>query len=264
MNDIILNVKNLSCGYNSKIILKNINFEINKDDFVGIIGPNGSGKTTLFRAINKIIKVQKGEIILFNKHLEHYNRTEIARIVSVASMSNYNIDIKVEDFILLGRLPHYKSMQIFESKEDHDIVFKIMEMTDISKYNNRYLDELSSGERQLVVIAKALAQEPKLLLLDEPIAHLDITHQLKILDLLKKLNKQLDLTIIVILHDINIASEYCNKIIILNKGEIYSAGTPSDILNKKAVKDVYNVEAVIDKNPLSNKPFIFFNSSERL
>jgi len=260
MNDVILNIKNLHCGYNSKIILKNINFEVFKDEFIGIIGPNGSGKTTLFRAINKVIKAEKGKIILFNKHLEHYKRIELAKIISVASQSNYDIDIKVEDFILLGRFPYYKSMQVFENNRDYEIVNNIMKMTDVIKYKDRYLNELSSGERQLVIIAKALAQEPQLLLLDEPIAHLDITHQITILDLLKKFNKELNLTIILILHDINIASEYCGKIIILNKGEIYSAGTPSDVLNNKAIKEVYNVDAVIDKNPLSKKPFIFFNS----
>jgi len=260
MNDIMLKIKNLHCGYKSKIILKNINFEVYKNDFIGIIGPNGSGKTTLFRAISRILKAEKGEIVLCNKQLEHYKRTELAKIISVSSQNTYNIDIKVEDFILLGRFPYYKSMQIFENKKDYEIVNEIMIMTDILKYKERYLNELSSGERQLVIIAKALAQEPQLLLMDEPIAHLDITHQITVLNLLKKLNKELNLTILIILHDMNIASEYCGKIVILNKGEIYSAGTPSEVLNNKAIKDVYNVDAVINKNPLSEKPYIFYKS----
>lgn len=262
MNRFILTVEKLFCGYGENIVLKDFSIDILKNDFVSIIGPNGSGKTTLFKVINRIIKKTSGNILLFDKELEKYSYNEIARLVAFASQNIYLTDMKVLDFVLLGRLPYYDKLQIFEKKSDIDIAYQSMEITDTFRFKDRYITELSSGERQLVTIAKALSQKPELLLLDEPVSHLDIRHQIMVLDLLKRLNLNYGITVLVILHDINLASEYSDKIALINNGKVISFGRPSEVLTKEVVKNVYDIDIAVSANPLSGKPCIFYYSNK--
>jgi len=258
----VLKVENLTCGYDLKFNLSDINFNVNKGEIVGIIGPNGSGKTTLLKAITKVIKPKKGRILLYDKDIQEIEIKDLAKKVAVISQYSEIGYITVEEFVLLGRIPHYKKFQFLETKHDMEIVKKCMILTDIFKLKDRFMGEISSGERQTVLIARALAQEPELLLLDEPTTHLDITHQIRILDLIKRLNKELNLTVIMVLHDLNLASEYCERLILINEGKIHSIGTPEEVLKYQIIEEVYKTIVVVEKNPISLKPFVLVVTEE--
>lgn len=258
----MLELKNLTCGYDSKFILKDIAFKVEEKEVVGIIGPNGSGKTTLLRAITRILKPRKGEVLLDGRNIWQMKFKELARKIAVVPQNFSGTDMSVEDFILLGRIPHLERFQFFESKDDLKVAQKCMELTDTFKLKDQLMSEISGGERQLALIARALTQEPRLLLLDEPTAHLDITHQVSILDLIKRLNRQLGLTVIVVLHDLNLASEYCQRLILINNGRIHKMGQPEEVLNYRIIEEVYKTVVVVEKNPISSKPYILLVSEE--
>lgn len=260
-NTSILKIVDLYCGYKDRIILKGIDFELFKGEFITILGPNGVGKTTLFRAINGSLKKRSGDIFLLQKKIEHYNKKEISKIISLVTQNEYSLDMKVIDFVLLGRLPYYEKFQIFEREEDINIAEECMFYTDTYKFKDRYLNELSSGERQLVRIAKALTQRPLLLLLDEPVSHLDVRHQIMLLDLLKKLNKELNISILTILHDINLASEYSDKILFLNEGRAIKYGEVKDVIEEDLIRSIYNIDIKIFINPITKKPHLFYSST---
>ena len=259
----MLEIKNLTCGYDSKFVLKNINFNIENKEFIGIIGPNGSGKTTFLRAITRILKPESGEIILKGKNIWQMDYSELAKKIAVVSQSFDQGYISVEEFVLLGRIPHYNRFQFFETKKDEDIARKCMELTDVYKFKDRLMSEISGGERQLVLIGRALTQEPELLILDEPTAHLDIAHQVWILDLIKRLNRELGLTVIIVLHDLNLAGEYCDRLVLVKDGQIYKIGTPEEVLKYQIIEEVYKTVVVVEKNPISSKPFVLLVSGQK-
>jgi len=259
----MLELKSLACGYNLKQpVLQDIEFKVNEKEFVGIIGPNGSGKTTLLRVITRILKPNKGAVFLNGRNIWQMKFRELARYVAVVPQNFGGIDMSVEDFVLLGRIPYLERLQFFESKMDLLIAQRCLSLTDTFKLKEKLMSEISGGERQLVLIARALAQEPKLLLLDEPTAHLDITHQVSILDLIKKLNKELGLTVVMVMHDLNLASEYCQRLVLINEGRIYKTGTPQEVLSYKIIEEVYKTVVVVEKNPVSAKPYVVLVSQE--
>jgi iron complex transport system ATP-binding protein len=259
----VLEFKHLSCGYGHKVILKDINFKIWENEFVGIIGPNGSGKTTLLRAISNIIKPQKGEVLLHTKDISTFNINALSKIIALVSQINENtFDMSVEEFVLLGRMPFRKNWQFFEDELDERIALSAMELTGTLSFKDRQLSSLSSGEKQLILIARALAQEPKVLLLDEPTAHLDIAHQLHVLDLLRKLNRGKKLSIIIVLHDLNLAAQYCEKILLLSDGGIRKFGAPEEVLTYQTIEEVYKSTVVVERNPITKKPFVMAYSCD--
>ena len=252
----ILEIKNLVCGYVEKEIIKQVSFSAKEGEFLGIIGPNGSGKTTLLRSITGLLKYWEGEVLYNGRNISKIPLREFAQNVAVLpQILNINFSFTVQQLVLMGRYPYLKKFQSI-SKKDLDIAKNSMSLTDISHLTERRVGELSGGEWQRVLIAQALTQEPKLLLLDEPTTHLDITHQIETLDLIKKLNKEKNLTIIVVLHDLNMASEYCEKIIMLENGEIYIEGTPEEVLTYKNIEEVYKTIVVVIENPVSKKPHV--------
>ncbi len=253
----MLEVKNLTCGYASGFALEDINFRLNEKEFLGIVGPNGSGKTTFIRAITKLLPIRKGEIVLDGTNIDKMSLKEIARKIAVVPQSfNMEFDISVEEFIFLGRIPHKGAFQFVEDKKDIEMVTNAMELTEILELKDRTVNSLSGGEIQRVAIARALVQEPQLLLLDEPTSHLDIGHQIKILDLLSNLNKEKMLTIISIFHDLNLASEYCNKLLLLKEGRTYSVGKPEEVLTYQNLEQVYRTPVLVQKNTVSGKPYV--------
>jgi len=259
----MLEVKDITCGYDEKFVLSRINFKIKKGGLWGIIGPNGSGKTTLLKAMTRILKLREGEIFFEGNNIAEFGFREFAQKVAFVSQSSeagYNMTI--EEFVLLGRIPYRRQFQFLESKHDEEIAKQAMILTDTLRFRDRNIGELSGGERQLAVIARALAQEPRLLILDEPTAHLDITHQIRVLDLVRRLNRQNDLTVIVVLHDLNLASEYCDKLILLSKGLIHKIGSPQEVLTYQIIEEVYDTTVVVEKNPISSKPYILVVSEE--
>ncbi len=258
----MLEIKDLICGYDSKFVLKDIDFRIDSGEFLGVIGPNGSGKTTLLRAITRILKLRKGSIVFCGEDIVRMGFKELARKIAVVSQNFETSFMTVEEFVLLGRIPHYEKFQFFETKKDIEIAKKCMNLTNTFRLKDCSLREISGGERQLALIARALTQEPKLLLLDEPTAHLDIAHQVGILDLIRRLNKEFNLTVIMVLHNLNLASEYCQRLMLINDGRIHKIGQPEDILDYRVIEEVYKTVVVVKKNPISSKPYVFVVSEE--
>ena len=260
----MIEVENLCCGYDFRFALKDINFKAAENELLGIIGPNGSGKTTLFRAITKIIRPQSGRILLDGENVDRMEFRELARKIAVVSQGyDTEFDIPVEDYLFLGRIPHRRHFQFLETACDMEIVERAMDFTDTARFRKRLLSKLSGGERQLVFIARALAQEPELLLLDEPTNHLDIAHQVKILDLIRKLNRENKITVLIILHDLNLAGEYCDRIVLMDAGEVYKIGAPEEVLTYQNIERVYKTIVVVEKNPISAKPYVLLVSEQR-
>lgn len=258
----MLEIKNLTCGYDGKFLLKDISFKVESKELIGIIGPNGSGKTTLLRAITRQLRPKKGNVIFKGEDIWQIDLKEFAKNIAVVSQNPSWNFMTVAEFVLLGRIPYFRKLQFLETKHDLEVAQKALVLTDTLKFKERRLDELSGGERQLVFISRALAQEPQLLLLDEPTTHLDITHQVAILDLIKRLNKEFNLTVIMVLHDLNLASEYCQRLILLNAGRIYITGPPDEVLNFRIIEEVYRTVVVVEKNPISFKPYLLLVSEE--
>ncbi len=263
MNKTILEIENLTCGYDTKFILQDINLKVGNEELVGIIGPNGSGKTTLLRAITGVLKPKKGIILFQGKDIRQVGLKELAKKVAVVSQSLPTGSMSVEEFVLLGRIPHLERFQLLETKKDLKIAQRSMGLTDTLRLKDQLIEEISGGERQLALISRALTQEPELLLLDEPTAHLDITHQVGILDLIKRLNREFGLTVIMILHDLNLASLYCDRLLLLNNGLIHKQGRPEDVLTYRIIEEVYKTEVVIKESPVTSTPYIFLVSEEK-
>lgn len=258
----MLEVKNLTCGYEA-FSLENINIKAQKGEILGVIGPNGSGKTTLLRAISRSIKPQKGSIYFAGNDIWQMEPAALAKKIAVVSQSIQSLDaMTIEDYVLLGRTPYFKKFQLFESGNDLAIAQKAMHLTDTFSLAGRLMAETSGGEAQLAVIARALAQEPKLLLLDEPTSHLDISHKVAVMDLIRRLNKEIGLTIIIVMHDLNLASEYCQKLVLLKQGRVYRTGKPQEVLTYQVIEDVYKTVVVVKENPVSGKPHIFTVSQQ--
>lgn len=259
-----LNIDKLTCGYGSKFNITDISFSVPQGSFMGIIGPNGSGKTTLFRGITGSLKTKRGSISINNKNLTDYNYKEKARHLAIVTQNIEAAQMTVEEYVLMGRMPYQAYFTFFESKKDYEIARKYMKLTNTYRFKDKYMHNLSGGEQQLAGIARALAQEPELLLLDEPTSHLDITHQVQILNLLQKLNTDLKLSVLMIIHDLNLAGEYCDYLVMMNKGKVHTQGSPEAVLNYQNIEEVYETIVVTEKNPLSGKPVIFLVSDKVL
>jgi len=260
----MLEIKSLTCGYGKKIVIDQISFDVRTGELFGVIGPNGSGKTTLLRALSRVIKPQRGALFLDGRNFEDISIRDFARATAVVSQLLPLVEMTVEEFVLLGRLAHFKSMQFMESKSDIQMAHQCMELTDTLRLRHKPINQLSGGERQLVQIARALTQDPRLLLLDEPTAHLDITHQVVILDLLKKLVRTLKLTVVMVLHDLNLASEYSDRLALISQGRVYKVGTPQEVIDFSIIEEVYKTVVVLKKNPVSQKPYVFIVPQEEL
>ena len=258
MNNLI-QIKNISVGYGQRIVLKNISFNINKGDFLGIIGPNGSGKSTLVRTISRVLPPFSGEILLNDKDIYQLNSRMVAKEIAVVLQATpVNFSFSVLEIVLMGRSPHLSRLQL-EGRKDLEIAKNCLSLTDSLDLAERDINELSGGERQRVIIAKALAQQPHILILDEPTVYLDINHQIEIFNLLKRLNAENGLTILSISHDLNLAADYCKELILLKDGQIYTAGTLRKVLTSQTIKDVYRADCLIKTNPITGVPLVIRN-----
>lgn len=251
-----LQVNNLKFGYRKDLVIKDVSFNVKKGDFISIIGPNGSGKSTLLKTLNNLYKPDKGKIILEGKEIKTFKKRDLAKkIALVPQDTNIDYDFTVEDIVMMGRHP-YKGRFEKENNEDYKIVKEALEMTNTFKLRERPITEISGGERQRVIIAKALAQNPSIILLDEPTSNLDINHQIEILNLLKQLNEERKTTVILVIHDINLAARYSKDIILLNDGKILGKGTPEEVITPKNIEESYNMKVVIEKNKYTNTIYL--------
>ena len=238
-----LKVKDVEFSYASTRILENICMELAPAEVLGIIGPNGAGKSTLIRCIDRILKPLRGSILLDEQEIEKMSRLEIARHIGYVPQTSTRVfPATVFDTVLMGRRPH---LGWRTSIPDRKKVLEALKLLGIAQFALRDFNELSGGQQQKVLIARALAQEADVLLLDEPTSNLDIRHQLEAMDIIKKLVKEKGISAIMAIHDLNLGSRYSDRIIMMNGGTIVSAGNPSSVLNAENIKQVYGVEAFV-------------------
>jgi len=251
-----LKIEDIESGYIDNLVVKGVSFSVKKAEFIGIIGPNGGGKTTLLKTLSHIIKPSKGSVFLEEENIHSLSAFSLAKKLAMVGQGLVSIfSFTVEEIVLMGRSP-YIGFLGHERKEDIKKVNHALKRTGLIALKERPIDELSAGERQRVLIARALAQEPKLLLLDEPTAHLDIGYQIDILDLVKSLQKDSGLTILCVLHDLNLASQYCDKLLLLDKGRITGFDTPKNILKYDILEKTFNATCIVDENLLAGKPVV--------
>ncbi|MEO0225641.1 MAG: ABC transporter ATP-binding protein [candidate division WOR-3 bacterium] len=248
-------IRDLSFKYNEQPVLTELSFDIEPAEFFGIIGPNGAGKSTLLKILDHIIGADAGRIEIFGKPINSYSQKELARVVAyVPQETHFGLDFKVRDVLLMGRYPYqpFLSLGIVKDPEPFE---QILLSTNLSGFKDRLINSLSSGERQRVIIARALVQRPKILLLDEPTSHLDLKYQLEIMELLKQLNRE-GLTIIFVSHDLNLASLYCSRLMLLNQGKIEAIDTPERIISRDWLARIYDATPEIINHPRKQKPQI--------
>ena len=251
-----LQIQQVYFSYLDGLVLHNINLSIKVGEMVGLLGPNGSGKTTLIKLASGVLKPNQGEIKLDGSSLSQLSRKSIARSVAVVPQQfNIPFAFTTNEVVMLGRTP-FLGVFAGESEVDKQFVSNALELVGINELKERRFDELSGGERQKVILAMALAQQPKLLLLDEPTVHLDITHQVEILELVRKLNVERGLTIIAAMHDLNLASLYFNRLILLKEGKVSADGTPAQVLTEAQIKEVFSASIKVEPHPVTGVPHI--------
>ena len=259
-----LQVRQVYFSYLNGLVLHNINLFIKTGEMVGLIGPNGSGKTTLVKLASGVLKPKQGEIRLDGSNLSQLSRKSIARSVAVVPQQfHIPFAFTVNEVVTLGRIPFLKAFA-GESKADKQLVANALELVGITELEERRFDELSGGERQKVILAMALAQQPKLLLLDEPIVHLDIAHQIEILELIRRLNVERGLTVIGAMHDLNLAALYFDRLVLLKEGRVPADGTPAQVLTKARIKEVFSASVRVESHQVTGVPHIIIMPKENV
>jgi iron complex transport system ATP-binding protein len=252
----MISVEKVSFAYQSDPVLREVSFDISAGEFIGIIGPNGAGKSTLLKLLNGILTPYTGKILLKDTPLELHKRKELAKIVGyVPQEFKTAFNFTVHEIVAMGRFP-YATPFSRESSVDKKILESSMNATNVLEFKDRLFSELSGGEKQRVVLASALAQEPKILLMDEPTASLDLKYQIGFFEIVKNLQKNQNMTIISVTHDINLVVRYCEKLFVINDGKLVSEGSPGEIVNKTLIRDVFDVDVEIIEHPFDKKPFL--------
>lgn len=251
----MIKIEKLSGGYNGKEIVHKVSFSVEKGQLFGILGPNGSGKSTLLKMMSGILPFNSGNIYIKQKPLQQYKIKELAKVIAVLpQISNQEFSYTVKETVSLGRYAHQKGFFRSWTDDDEKIVRYAMEQTGVIQFQDASLTQLSGGERQRVYLAQALAQQPDILLLDEPTNHLDLSFQKELLDLLKKMANECGLTVISILHDINLAGLYCDQLLLMKNGQTEVVGTPSEVLKEKRIEAVYQTNVQGHPHPQCPKP----------
>ena len=254
----VIKLTDVSCGYRGGFSVNGISMEIRKGSVCGLIGPNGSGKTTILRAASGSLPLRSGKVEMDGIGISDIKRLELARkLAFVAQESSSPFDMRVIEYVLLGRIPHRKGISLVTSGDDMEIATEMLKTTGSLVFSERNLNELSGGERQLVHIARALTQKPSALFLDEPTNHLDLSHQHQIMSLVKKLSRENDIAVAVVLHDLNVAARFCDWLYLMKEGKIHSSGIPEDVLKPEILESVYGTRILSCPDPVNGKPLIF-------
>ena len=244
-------------------VLNNLTFDMAPGEIVGVIGPNGSGKTSLLKILAKLMRPLEGSVRLFGEPLETMTQREVARVVALVPQESQQIfPFTIAETVLMGRFPHRRSNSGFgrlvgigwEEPGDLSLAQQAMEDADVVHLASRSIRDVSGGERQRVMIARALAQQPQVLLLDEPTAFLDLHHQLDICRILRRLNEERGLTVVLVSHDLNLASQYCDRLMLLHEGRIFRMGSPNDVICPEILEAVYRCPVLVDRHPVSGLP----------
>ncbi|KZE47504.1 ABC transporter ATP-binding protein [Brevibacillus parabrevis] len=256
----MIHVRGLQKAYQDVSVLTEIDFDVKRGEFFGIIGPNGSGKSTLLKMISSVISPDAGEITLADKPLARYTRKELARVLAVLEQEGLPpVGFRVREVLEMGRFPYQNWLG--EEKDDvTPLIDEIMKLLGLVPLAERTLDQLSGGEKQRVALGKALVQKPQLLLLDEPTTYLDIGYQIQLMDIVRKWQKTTQVTVVAVLHDLNLASLYCDRILMLHKGVQIGVGTPQDMLQTDKIEAVYGTRPIVMEHPVHHLPQIMLQS----
>jgi len=264
----VLSLKNVSAGYgpstklrvNRKLAVREVTMHVAEGEFVGLIGPNGSGKTTLLRVISGVLAPFEGEVLLRDAPLRTIGKRRLAQMMACLPQELASDQaFTVREIVTMGRSPHLSRMGR-ETAKDSEEVEKAMALADVADIADRFMTEISGGERQRAFIAMCLAQEPQILLLDEPTSHLDVGHQLSLLDLVRRLNRKTGMTVVAVFHDLNLAAEYCDRLLLLHQGRTEALGSPEEVLTAEIIQRVYQAKVLTEPNRISGKPHIVISA----
>ncbi len=259
----MLSLQNISAGYRGQLVLQDVAVNVAAGEFIGLIGPNGSGKTTLLRVISGVLPARQGEVLLQGRKLREMGRRDVARIVAHLLQDHaVGLAFSVREVVLMGRSPHLPRLGR-ETERDLAIAQRAMELASVSHIADRPITEISGGERQRALIAMCLAQEPEVLLLDEPTSHLDIGHQLSVLNLIRNLSGQAHMTVVAVFHDLNLAAEFCDRLVLLDRGRVAAVGTSAEVLTAEMIHNVYGAKVLVGRNPVSNAPHVILAANGR-
>ena len=252
-------VQNRHFGDPSAWDMRGLEFTVRQGEILGVIGPNGSGKSSLLKLLSKLARPLEGTIRLFGAELGTLSRESISRQVAYMPQDlSYDFPFSVLDMVLMGRFPYRRSglwnLVGWERQQDLAVAEDAMAQTDVTHLANRMIDTLSAGERQRVLLARALAQVPRVLMLDEPTAHLDLNHQLDVCRILKRIHAQLQMTVLLVSHDINLASQYCDRILVMKQGALVCIGSPQEVVHPQVLTEVYGCQVLVDAHPDTGLP----------
>jgi len=249
----ILEIRDLSFSYNSRPILKKVNFKVNSGEIVSVLGPNGSGKTTLLKCINRMLKPE-GTIFIDGTNVNDMKQRDLAKLFGYVPQRAINVlPCSIFDAVMIGRRPY---IGWGSGKQDKEVVFKVLKLMRMDDMALRPFDGISGGEIQKVLIAKALAQEPKILLMDEPTSNLDLRHQLDVLKIIGEIVRGKKVSALMAMHDLNLASRFSDRIVLLKKGEVYNDGDPRLVITQESIRSIYGVEAIVEEDKNGGKPHV--------
>jgi iron complex transport system ATP-binding protein len=262
-NNPALELCGVVCGYEAQPALRGVDLALGAGEFAGVIGPNGAGKSTLLRVMAGVLRPSAGEVRLLGRRLSDYRRREVARLLAVVpAPGTPQFSFTVREYVSMGRTPYLGRLQP-DRPEDGAVVERSLRATDAEPLTDRVITELSAGEWQRVSIARALAQEPRVLLLDEPTAFLDLGHQREVAELLVKLNAEQGITLVWVSHDLNLAAEYCPRLVVLAEGKVRAEGSPEEVLTEALIAEVYGAQVQVDRGP-AGKPRVTLLSERAL
>ena len=251
----VLAARDLVYQVDAARLLDDVDLQAGRGEFVGLIGPNGAGKTTFLRAVSGLVRSQEGSVYLDGRDLREMSARDIARIQAhVPQIAPFTFGFTSLELVLMGRYPHLGRLQV-EGAEDRRVALEVMGLTETEAFADRELTTLSGGERQRVFVARALAQQPQILLLDEPTSNLDIHHQLKVLDIVQGLVAE-GMTAVAAIHDLTLAARYCQRLLLMSEGRVLAQGTPEEVLTSTNIESAFHVRAVIIQDPFTGKPTV--------
>ena len=258
-----LEIENINLDYGQRSVIRNLSFHLCPGEFLGLVGPNGCGKTSVIKSLSRVLIPSSGRILLDGKEVSGIPRNELARLIGVVPQNpSLPETFTVFEVVILGRNPHLGLLSA-ETARDMAIVWQAMERTGITHLAKRRIGELSGGEKQRVTIARVLAQEPQVILLDEPTANLDISQQMGIMDLITGMCRDKNIAGLIAIHDLNVAAQYCTRIIMLKDGKMYAEGTPGEVITAENVREVFDAETSIYPHPENNLPMVLPNGNHR-
>ncbi|MBN1327607.1 MAG: ABC transporter ATP-binding protein [Candidatus Cloacimonetes bacterium] len=254
----MIKIKSIGVGYGNENVINNLTCSFSTGEFCALIGPNGAGKSTLLKSILGILPLRTGEILIKDKSAALWKRKELARVLTLIPQEiNLQYDFRVIDLIMMGRYPYLDYFRNY-SAEDREITKRVMKEMDLISFSEKYYSQLSGGEKKRVAIARALVQETEIILIDEALAELDINHQLELMEILAAINRKQKKLILLVSHDINLAADYCQRLIMLKNGEIIGDGSISEVFSEENLEKLYDRRLRVITNPLSKNPNIIF------